>query len=62
MVTGCLRSVLLVNIQLLLQRSVVCAGLSAMILIWSMLFVLWSKVLVVSFRWGLKCEVSLWHA
>jgi hypothetical protein len=62
MVTGCLRTALLGNIQLLLQRSVVFEGLSVMFLIRSIVFALCSKVLVVSFRWGLKCEVSLWHA
>ena len=50
MVTGYLRSALLVNIQRLLQRSVVFEGLSVMTLIRSIVFVLCLMELVVSFR------------
>ena len=62
MVTGYLRSALLVNIQRLLQRSVVFEGLSVMTLIRSIVFVLCLMELVVSFRRWLECEVSLLYA
>jgi hypothetical protein len=54
MVTGCPRSVRLVNTPLLLQQIVVFVELSVMFLIQSMLFALCSKVLVVSSRLWLK--------